>query len=31
MFQAGYGDSFLVRINPDKKDNVNLMIDCGFG
>lgn len=31
MFKAGYGDSFLVRFEPESKNNINLIIDCGFG
>jgi len=31
LFQAGYGDSFLVQLSPDTESEINIMIDCGFG
>lgn len=31
LFQAGYGDSFLVQLSPDTEFEINIMIDCGFG
>lgn len=31
IFPSLYGDSFLVSINPDSKDEIYLIIDCGFG
>lgn len=31
MFQAGYGDSFLVQLSSNTESEINIMIDCGFG
>jgi len=30
MFQSGFGDSILVRINSKTNINTNILIDCGF-
>jgi beta-lactamase superfamily II metal-dependent hydrolase len=30
MFQAGSGDCFLVQIEPDTDNEINLLIDCGY-
>ncbi len=30
MFQAGSGDCFLVQVEPDTDNEINILIDCGY-
>jgi len=30
MFQSGFGDCILVRLNTKSNENINILIDCGF-
>lgn len=30
MFQSGFGDSILVRLNTKSNESINILIDCGF-
>jgi hypothetical protein len=30
MFRAGYSDSFLVQVEKERNETINIMIDYGF-